>query len=91
MLRWMARHQGGLIRLILGFFGLLLVFQGAAALWLGQIGTRNYWGGLVFPPFAILLGLVLLGGSVKGSTVLKDLRDKKGRPVRFPHQDIRKW
>ena len=91
MLRWMSRHKKLLMRLVFGFFGLMLVFQGVAALWLGEIGTKNYWGGLVFPPFAILLGLVVLGGALKGTSIVKDLRDKDGRPIRFPHEDIRKW
>ena len=93
MLRWLRRHDRTQIRLFAGFFGVLLVGQGIAVLWLGQQpGGRNYWGGLVFPPLAIVIGLVLLVGAFRGrSPFLRVPLDKEGKPIRFPHQEIRKW
>ncbi len=91
-LRWIRRHQGALMRLVPGVLGFALLAQGIGALWLDVPGWPNYWGGLVFPPLAILLGAVFLGVALSGSSLLSRVpKDKDGNPIRFPHQDIRKW
>jgi hypothetical protein len=52
--------RGRIGRSSLIVFSLLLIFTGTAHITGGSIGWRNYWGGLVFPPFAILFGLLLI-------------------------------
>ncbi len=39
---------------------LILILFGVAALLKGDLGYRNYWGGLVFAPYAIAIGLFIL-------------------------------
>lgn len=66
--------------------------QGIRALWLDQPAWQNYWGGIVFPPLAMLLGAVFLGVALTGSSLLLRVpKDKDGNPIRFPHQNIGKW
>jgi hypothetical protein len=42
------------------FAGLSLILAGWRALDSGQLHYRNYWGGSVFAPFAIALGIAVL-------------------------------
>jgi hypothetical protein len=44
----------------LGFVGLIIFSLGVGALLRGQIEYLNYWGGAVFAPFAILVGVGLI-------------------------------
>jgi len=50
---WVAR--GSLL-----FFGLSLILGGLGALDAGALHYQNYWGGLVFAPFAIAIGAAVL-------------------------------
>jgi hypothetical protein len=52
-------------RFWIGFFSLILILQGSAALYMGRPYYRNYWGGPVFPPAAIVIGLLGLWIVVK--------------------------
>jgi len=47
-------------RIALMFVGLSSVLTGAAALQSGRLHYQNYWGGFVFAPLAIVVGLVAL-------------------------------
>jgi hypothetical protein len=44
----------------LGVVGLIIFSLGVGALARGQIEYLNYWGGAVFAPFAILIGVGLV-------------------------------
>jgi len=35
-----------------------------AILWHGDLHYRNFFGGLVFAPFAILFGVIIVGGAL---------------------------
>jgi hypothetical protein len=92
MLGWMRRRRNILGRAVAGFMGVALLLRSATALSQGEAGWRNYWGGLVSPYFALFLGAVLLVmAAVRPGLLWKRLRDKRGREVRFPHHDVRKW
>ena len=52
------RHR--LERLLLCLLSLALVLAGVHALLSGNLGYHNYWGGTVFAPFAIAIGVLLL-------------------------------
>jgi hypothetical protein len=43
-------------RIAMAFVCLLILILGAATLFQGNIGYRNWWGGVVFAPFAIIVG-----------------------------------
>jgi hypothetical protein len=47
-------------RIALTFVGLSLVLTGAAALRTGRLHYQNYWGGSVFAPLAIVVGITAL-------------------------------
>jgi len=47
-------------RIALTFVGLSLVLTGAAALRDGRLHYQNYWGGSVFAPLAIVVGITAL-------------------------------
>jgi hypothetical protein len=66
--------------------------QGVVALAAGRPSYANYWGGAVFPPVAIALGL----GAIALAWWLPDkprqTRTGSTKPrMRFPHEDARKW
>ena len=42
------------------FFALMIILMGIGALLKGDLGYRNYWGGLVFGPYAIGIGIFFL-------------------------------
>jgi hypothetical protein len=50
------KHHG---RAVAGIVGGYLVLRGALAVVRGDVGWRNYWSGLVYAPFAIVIGLLL--------------------------------
>jgi hypothetical protein len=41
-------------------FSLVIILFGAGSLFRGHIGYRNWWGGVVFAPFAIIIGTLCL-------------------------------
>jgi uncharacterized membrane protein len=47
-------------QVICAIFALSLILLGIATLRRGDLNYRNYWGGLVFAPVAIAIGLVFL-------------------------------
>jgi hypothetical protein len=73
-------------------FGIFLIAYGAVHLMRGELSYENYWGGLVFAPAVILIGIVVVYiGLFRHDRLGRAWRDKKGRPVRFPADDFRKW
>lgn len=78
MFRWMRRD--GLKRAVFVVLALLLVFQGLTLLRRGESSYRNYWGGLVFVPLAIVVGALLLWTATRRSDLLNDR--PKGNRVR---------
>lgn len=79
-------------RLAGALFGVFTVCYGVLQIARGRPDYENYWGGLVFAPFTILVGaLVLFISLFRHDRVAGAWRDKKGRRVRFPADDFRKW
>jgi hypothetical protein len=68
------------------FVGLSLILAGLQALCSGRLHYQNYWGGSVFAPFAIALGLAVLIMLVIKWRTLNDtgprLRGKAARRAR---------
>lgn len=54
-----CRNRDRLARCGLLGAGLFLVIRGMLALLGGRASSQNYWGGLVFAPFGMVLGLLL--------------------------------
>jgi hypothetical protein len=71
---------------------LFLIFYGVAAIVENRWTYKNYWGGAVFAPVAILVGcLVIYIVLFRYDALKKAWRDKKGRRIRFPADDFKKW
>lgn len=71
---------------------LVLTAQGIVSIYKSEWSYRNYWGGLVFGPIAILIGILLIYLLLfRWDKLQKDIVDKKGREIKFPHDDFRKW
>ena len=70
--------------------GLLVILYGVAKLYVEPGGMYdNYWGGLVYAPFVILVGVIAVVGALvqrRDTSVL----GPKDRPVEFPHEGIDK-
>ena len=80
MTSWMRRNATK--RVVYATLGLALAAQGAIALAQGRVSYSNYWGGRVFPPFAIVLGLAGIGLAVFNPAFLKrspERRRRRGR------------
>lgn len=87
-LRWMLKQHS---RLLGGVFGAFAVCYGMLQIARGNLNYENYWGGLVFAPFMIFLGVMVLYISLfRHARVAAAWHDKKGRPVCFPRDDFRK-
>lgn len=64
---------------------LLIILTGIAALLRGNLVYSNYWGVVVFAPFAILLGVFVLWLVVfKWHRIGELTKDKKARHIRVP-------
>lgn len=57
----MRRHLPTTRRVVYATMGAVLIAQGSMALSRGRVAYPNYWGGKVFPPLAIVLGLASVG------------------------------
>jgi len=87
-------------RCALLFIGLSLIFAGLRAVDSGRLNYRNYWGGLVFAPLAIALGVAVLVLLVVKWRTLNDLgprvtrkaarRARRGAAPRSPIDDFDK-
>ena len=64
MANWMRRHLPTTRRVVYVTMGVVLIAEGATALLRGSVSYPNYWGGKVFPPLAIVLGLASVGFAV---------------------------
>jgi fatty acid desaturase len=53
-------------RLRIAFTGAMLVCFGLGSLSRGRLLYANWWGGMVFAPFALAIGLMVLGIAVYG-------------------------
>ena len=85
-----TRNIIGRITLIL--FSIILIVTGIAHLIKGSMGWNNYWGGLVFSPFAIFFGLFIIYLAVFRWRKLQETpKDKKGRDIKLFFDDWRKW
>ena len=102
MKRWM--NNIWVARLVVFVIGVVLVLGGIGGSLGGALHYRNYWGGLVFAPWTVLLGILVLGTLVvKWKTLNHKLpapRKLKGRAARlarqakntkFPIDEFRKW
>ncbi len=78
-------------RLFLIFFSVILISTGVVHIIRGSMGSKNYWGGLVFPPFAVVFGLLLIPvGIFRWRKLQERPRDKKGRELDTFEDDWRK-
>jgi hypothetical protein len=69
-----------------------LILYGLAHVVSGRLNYENYWGGLVFAPLTIVVGILLVYiAAFRFDRFGQASRDKKGRAVRFPADDFRKW
>ena len=59
-------------------FGLILTTTGIATLYRGLLGWHNYWGELVFAPFASIVGLLMIAAAFKRPSKRKRRKDRSG-------------
>jgi hypothetical protein len=71
---------------------MLLILLAVGSLFEGKLHYRIYWGGLVFAPFAIVIGLLgLCAVLFRWEKLKRPAVDEKGRPIRYPGDDFEKW
>jgi hypothetical protein len=86
------RNRDRFKRAVMIGLSVFLILNGTVAILQQRWTYGNYWGGQVFAPVAIAFGVLLLYLLVFRYKELKKPRvEKKGRPVRFPADDFRKW
>ena len=82
------------IRALLSFLAVLLILGAIHTLRTGGIGYRNYWGGTIFAPVAIAIGVAILLLCVFAWPRLRSFRfGTARRPFVFPgsSDEWRKW
>ncbi len=47
-------------RIFIGVFGFVLILTGFKNIFYGNLNYSNYWGGVVFAPIAILVGILAI-------------------------------
>ena len=60
-----AQEQWRKGALLLGFAGFWIVILGATTLLLGRLHYPNYWGGAVFAPFALIVGILAIAFAIR--------------------------
>jgi uncharacterized membrane protein len=68
---WNVNPTKPVFRVLFVFFGITLLAFGLAALKTPLLSRRNWWGGLVFGPFAIIFGLVFILGALFKPSIFK--------------------
>jgi hypothetical protein len=71
--------------------GLLLASQGAFVLLRGRPAYPNYWGGVVAPWFAIVLGGFAAVTAAFFPKLFRGLANSPSKPYGAPWQDYKKW
>jgi tellurite resistance protein TehA-like permease len=56
----MKKRRELFARLGLGFFGTIIILMGLSSIYSGNLNYSNYWGGVVFAPIAIIIGILVL-------------------------------
>jgi hypothetical protein len=91
-------HFGRIISLV---FSIILITGGVGSLLDGRLHYRNYWGGAVFAPFAIAIGVfwlaLILFRWKRLTETNQRLRGRAARQARqaertkFPIDDYHRW
>ncbi len=66
-------------RTILALISFLVVMLGTATLFHGKLEYYNWWGGMIFAPFAIVIGSLGLAIAVSKPNVFEETAKKKSR------------
>jgi len=66
-------------RTILALISFLIVMLGAATLFHGKLEYYNWWGGIIFAPFAIIIGSLGLAIAAFKPKIFLETAKKKGR------------
>lgn len=66
-------------RTILALISFFIVMLGAATLFHGKLEYYNWWGGIIFAPFAIIIGSLGLVIAAFKPTVFEETVKKKSR------------
>jgi uncharacterized membrane protein len=66
-------------RTILALISFLIVMLGAATLFHGKLEYYNWWGGMIFAPFAIVIGSLGFAIAVLKPNVPEETARKKSR------------
>jgi intracellular septation protein A len=66
-------------RTILALISFLIVMLGAATLFHGKLEYYNWWAGIIFAPFAIMIGSLGLVIAAFKPTVFEETAKKKSR------------
>jgi hypothetical protein len=56
----------------------ILAIGGAVHVYRGSLGWTNYWGGFVYAPFAIVIGLLMIIVVFKKPSRRRRTRDRSG-------------
>jgi hypothetical protein len=66
-------------RTILALISFLIVMLGAATLFHGKLEYYNWWGGIIFAPFAIIIGSLGLVIAAFKPKVFEETAERKSR------------
>jgi len=80
------KRQGALRRWGGVGISLMLAIPAARVIWAGSPGYRNYWGGLVFAPLALVVGIVLLAVALFRPRLLDRSERLRGKAERMAKQ-----
>ncbi len=61
---WHINPAKPIFRALFALLGFVFLSLGLAALKTPLLSYRNWWGGLIFAPFVILFGLVIILGAL---------------------------
>jgi hypothetical protein len=65
-------------RILAASFAVVLLIGGTLTLYRGDLGWTNYWGGFVYAPTAIVIGLLLLAVAFKKRSPRRRTKDRSG-------------
>ena len=63
---------------LLTILAVVLAIAGAVHMYRGSLGWTNYWGALVYAPFAVVIGLLMIVVAFKKPSRRRRKRDRSG-------------
>jgi hypothetical protein len=87
-----SRKKERFARIGMAAAAIFLAVSASVNIFAGRLNYRNYWGGLVFAPYAVAIAAIaLLIVVFRWKKTIGPMVDRKGRKIKFENDDWQRW